>query len=1588
MTRRLWLCQVLLVGFFMDYADPSPSMAQGNSVTVSVFPPAPRSLRQNLVRAKKAIDEGRFSDAVLEIGVVLTGRSPDATIVDESQDFFLEAPGQPAGTQTSIKAEAQRMLGTMPPKGRELFELQFGADARALFDEAVQSSDVNRLNEVVRQYFHTKAGYEAALLLGRLHLDHGRPLAAALCLQRVAQVPGAASQFEPELSLLLAACWQLARQPAQAQATLATLPPRLPRGQIRLGDAEVNELPTAQQAVAWLTEHFRSIAVDETEAGEWPLFRGSPSRNAVRSGGIPLNRSRWQVPLVIDETERGLIEELRNGFIEQGSPMLPVVQPLAVGNVIVLRSSERLVGIDFESGKRVWEYPFWNLPQDDESQQPTSTPPQNDRDRRLNVLRERLWQDVPFGQVSSDGNSVYLLDELEQSPMQEWNPRMRLNRARGFFQMETGTMRNELVALDLHREGYQLWTVGGKDGHDEPKLAEVFFLGPPLPLFGNLYLIAEVKGELRLIVLDAATGKQQWSQQLAHMEAMFGMDPQLRRYSGATPSFADGVLVCPTSAGAVVAVDIATRTLLWGYQYSPNNRDAFGRQGLMQQPFSIQPPFSVNRWQDAAVTIADGNVVITPVESEALICLDLLTGKPRWTPLPRNGELADMLYVAGVYDGSAVVVGKNRVTAIRLKDGKPAWKDSIKLSQIDNEMPSGRGFLTDHFYFLPTTKSQLLRIDLREGQVVQRTVTDHALGNVICFRDEIISVTADRAAAFFQIEPLRKKVDSRLKEAPDDAWALARLGELLVHDGKTVEALDVLRKAHQRDNADEGVRSLLVDTYLTAIREDFSKHSGLAPEIEPLIDTESQRAKYLMLVATGYQKIGNSLAAAEYFGKFIHLAMANAKKIPTAEGFALVTPEKDWTVRTDRFLSSRLEELVGTADSSVRDRIDGFVREVARQTDATSTADVRRFLQLCGFHPASDDLRLQLANKLIDGGEFLEAELLLTPLLGRTNPQSTGSAVALAAKLYGVAKKPKLADVAYQQLLRDWSDVAVLNGKTGRQLFDEATAANPSQPMTKLEWPWGMVTHSEAHDGTRNSMYTNPEISFSIMQRRGIALENLKLVFDNGPTSTYLRDGNGTVVFRLPNSDGRDGRPRTEPGLWQTAADGHLLFSYFNGHLLATNTLHSRPNESEAQLWRETIRADENESLRVLTKEIPNPFDSNPLQVSRFGDQLGRPVATIGPMTSQGVCFQKIRAVVCVDPRTGTPVWIRNDFEQGCELFGDHEFVFVQPPTSSPVQLQPRVEGLLKKELESADVECVMLSASDGRTLGKRRVPAPTNRWTIQGRRILAWEQRKDSPEKQLRLYLYDAERQVDLWSETFPEGSRGCLIENDSVAVLQPDGRFVVRSLTGSTESIETRIEPAPSITSIRVLASRDQLWLLVNDAEPGEGEAWRRKALIPADGRIFCLDRANGRSLWQVPALVRGFGMLPDQPAELPTLWFVRYQPGTNTQFGATSNARVDVLCLDRRTGASLFAKGDIPSNLNQSEISADLRKKEITLALPQAQFTLRFTAEPRPPAPPFRALRTGNKLDVAFERLGDLMESVKGALTPAAKSDDPFK
>src|SRR5262249_4467792 len=122
-----------------------------------------------------------------------------------------------------------------------------------------------------------------------------------------------------------------------------------------------------------------------------------------------------------------------------------------------------------------------------------------------------------------------------------------------------------------------------------------------------------------------------------------------RRMQSAPLAYADGILVCPTNAGAVVAVNLATRTLLWSHSYlNPEPRPT--PNALTPPPFAyanLRP-----EWRYAAPCIEDGKVLVSSTDASELQCLNLRDGTPVWSA-PRGADR----YVAGAFEGKVLMVG-------------------------------------------------------------------------------------------------------------------------------------------------------------------------------------------------------------------------------------------------------------------------------------------------------------------------------------------------------------------------------------------------------------------------------------------------------------------------------------------------------------------------------------------------------------------------------------------------------------------------------------------------------------------------------------------------------------------------------------------------------------------------------------------------------------------------------------------------------------------------------------------------------------------------------------------------------------------
>lgn len=1537
---------------------PAPDAFTEESALDSVFLPPDRNLKKRLEEAGELLAKGQNGEAVRRLGSLLEG----------SEDYFFR-PDPTQHVYRSLKAEAGRLIGEMPPEGRESYELQFGARARRMLTEAAAAGDIAGIAEVTRRFFYTQAGFEATLLLARHHLDHDRPLAAALGLERLRETPRAGASLEPMLSLTLAVCWVRSGMPERARQVLAEFKKQYPHEEVRIGERTVRLFSSPQDALAWLDENAgKQHPQQHLAADQWTLFRGDPQRNASSAGGAPLLNRRWSRLCADEPAIDKIVGPLRQAYLDQDVAALPSMQPLAVGDVVLMRTATNLLAVNFETGKLVWTARSIADRSLEQLGGSGRGPSQFGGPSPLQSgLDQRMWDDAIFGNITSDGQQVFLVEDLplsggatNQFPGQVGFARPAVFMPNG-RRVAAGLPRstNRLTARELKTEGKLKWEVGGNSGEDEPKLAGAFFLGPPLPLLGRLYALAEMKGqEIRLVALSAKTGHLDWSQQLAMVEQGVLQDGY-RRSAGAMPSFADGVLVCPTSAGALVAIDLTNRSLLWGYQYP---RDQRGQPGMGR--FALQGNFVIggadrhgnDHWVDATVTIAEGSVLATPVEDDTLYCLQLLDGKLRWK-LPRENNL----YVGCVYQGNALLVGHNQLTAVKLSDGKPAW-GPVELPA--GAMPSGRGFMSGKFYYLPLSTAEVAQVDLADGKIVGRARSRQGTipGNLICYRGDVISQGVDVVEAYPQIDALRKQVDETLARQPDDPTALAQLGEIKLDEGHLAEAIRLLRRSYEL-KPDDMTRELLVESLLEGMQADFAANRGAAQELEKLLETRQQQTTYLRLVAAGLQKLGERLPAFDAYLKLASPEHASATPDPLSDTHS---------VRRDRWIQAQLTALRADASDKERQAMDGIVaarlEEAAQQNGAEA---LEQLLALFGSHPSADEIREQIVQRLSGPDTMLEREQLLLQLLRSPEPARVRAAKARLAILLREARRPELAAIYYRQLAGELADEVCLDGKTGSELIAELPPGSDIQLLLAppRPWPSGQVeTVKPAAGKTLSGSHHQRSFDLELRGATGPFFEGVNVAIDSQQQSVLAEDALGRERFRVSLSDGGAQRrglqfngPFNNLPLSYAEVHGNLLLVWLGHHVVAVDTLRAKESIGSRFLWSHDLQQQfpGMPNLSVHHRPVNVPWGP-PRYVAAY--PYGKPIGTLGPPTSQGVCFQRFRDLVCVDPVSGEVMWTRKNMPLGCEIFGDEEVAIAAPPEGG---------------------EATVLRMLDGEVLGKRPVPPMENRMATVGRYLLTW-QAEDG--KQVVKYSDPWKQQV-FWSRPVTFGAKGAVAGQEAVGIFETSGKVgkfsLVRLADGKVLVDKEKVEPENSLLGIYLLSMPDGYLLLTNGAPSNVPQ---NESIQPApggmnnplvNGRLYGFDR-DGKRLWGAVKIDQQ-GLVLNQPSALPILTFARHVH--HSAGNGQPDAKTSLLCVDKRSGRVVYQNDSVLNTaISNFEQVGDRSDDTVSILLPGKTVTLKCTDKEVPPeaaAEQAGAKRgRGSAVESAAEALGRILE---GALKP---------
>ena len=529
----------------------------------------------------------------------------------------------------------------------------------------------------------------------------------------------------------------------------------------------------------------------------------------------------------------------------------------------------------------------------------------------------------------------------------------------------------------------------------------------------------------------------------------------MRRAVGLSPSYADGVLICP--AGPVVAVDLATHSLLWGFRGKIDAAHDPGRHArLIMGGFgNIATAYDGGRWIEPTATVADGRVLATFPLDDAIYCLSLADGKPLWEVPAAQDEL----YVACVHAGNVVIVRRNGLFAIRLADGKAAWTAPLPAGSE----PSGRGFYAGNRYFLPLCSAEAAVIDLDAGKIIQTSKSREGRvpGNLVYSKGKVISQGVDGIEVYFQADAIRAEVRRRLAANPGDAYALTLQGQTLLDEMKLTAAAASFRRAWKLAG-DERARQLLRETLLDGLRNDFAAYRSAAEEIEPLLDNAAQRAVFLRLMAGGLQKAGEAIPALEQFLRLADLEGGDG---------GLEDVDRSLLVRRDRWIQIGLAALRREAPAKTAeiDRIVGLRLQTV--LEAKSAAALRRFVDCFDGQPAAETARRALIQRLAAEKHCLEAEMLLWRDRQSPSAAVAGGAVAQLEQLLEQAGNLEGAAVCCRQLQGQFANVVCRDGKTGRQLYAAANATLGRRLRGEAPWPIGEV---EVKKGPANPCTTSP----------------------------------------------------------------------------------------------------------------------------------------------------------------------------------------------------------------------------------------------------------------------------------------------------------------------------------------------------------------------------------------------------------------------------------------------------------------------------------------------------------------------------------
>ena len=1406
---------------------------------------AGRQQRRELIQAQRQLIAGEQSTALAILQQLL----------DAEEDTLILSPD---GHWKSLQQTAEGVIAGGERELQRAYIERFGPVAERQLRQAKLTGRLKDYARVASRFLMTPAGQESARILATLFRDAGDATEAAYWEQRARR-------------------------------------------------SRSEEPPTEVSKDSQSTED--GLQTHRTVAEDWPQPFGGPAHRGVFESTEPVLIERWATPIAVRPAVAEQVAELVQDLRDNHQACISSAMPLAVDGRIISRTLRGLSVYDADDGRQIWEsaegISVERLLQGDDIPKPGGEPTGR-RARAVPAYRgtnpdghplgNLLFRDGVYGLVSSDGEQVFVLEEHAslsyRQPGYFWGRRVEDDP----FDRDWKT--NRLIAYGLV-SGDVRWRVGGQrlnDPFDLP-LEGMFFLGPPVVDGDELFIIGERDGTVFLNVLDRASGELLWEHAISDVGAAIEQD-LVRRWWPAQPAVGRGVIVCPTTAGWLVAIDRLQRRIRWTYRYI----EARQKKVSSNRPrVAATGPLNA-RWCPAAPVMTQRHVVYTPPElpdplygdNPVVVGLDLLTGERVF-----REEKGDNLYLGSVIDERVILVGKESIEAWHLTKKKRLWETPFNLQAAnitaesvpkaltflgDTGPPSGRGIVVGDSFLVPLQSGQLWTVSLSTGDVesvASLRSDERPLGNLLVHDGRLISAGPFEIRCFEERSTIASAVSQ--SDASQSVESRLRAAELQFTEGDLAAArqtLHQLQKLPLNESQQRQADGLLWETLLTIVKADLGGADEEFLELTQLALGDEQQLTIERVRADRLLARGEREAAFEVYWQ-------HARQPRSA-----YVEEMDTSIRFDHWLSGRLRSLWESAAEPEKAKIDERISTVLEDLTDEDDSGLRWWAEVLRFHSAGARLRQKLADQAFNQQHWASAEIYLLQLIEEFHDDEIKT-WALERLLTLMLDQNRSHDaLTYLRRYRG----SVSGSESVAAAFTERLPHQSRIPIAG--WSEGSWTLTRTPATFKRTMF-EPALAVAadvpsvdrLMFRLEPTLHRLSL-------STFA----GEPVWETPLQAQSQSFYNQTTGL---ASIGQLMFVVHRG------VLHGISIADRELLWQQKF------DVRSATAGYvrgPTTVRQQELRERRsfvWSDGLRQtrtPMGMLAAWKPGYIVYFGRHSITLADPLTGQTIWKRKGIPPRTMVYGTSDVLYIVPPSSHDPMAVRVLDG---STIEMPGLNRWMSSAVGVNDRGLLLIEQS------QAFRLFGWGDKSD------QLKLVDTRTRETLWSTEFPVKTRFARLDSGEIVTVTPSGEIqLVDIASGDPQPIGQMDDGVmENLQRLFAVTERERIYLTFNQP-PKPGSYSRSYQSVPVNGTLAAFDRQDGL-LWTQQ--IDDQNLIVDQLSQLPVLVFSSLK---NEREGNITSQRITVEVRDKQTGESLLDESRYIIGGNLRELEVDHPRQFIDL------------------------------------------------------------